>query len=208
MKPPTYRIDLDASLPPDEKADLFLFFEEQFARIDGEPPANQSLTKEELQTLLQSSACFTITCRRDERDLVGAMVITTDLGDVAWANTEFFAKTYSLGPEPIPMFFVASLAVDPDAPRQVLNGLIDRLTDIVADASGVAVADLRDEECEYSLARHIATRVAMRYQSDWRALGSQTYHAFRPGRPIEPISWASARRRLTDDPIGPPAVKG
>jgi hypothetical protein len=206
MESPLYRIEVFRDLAPDERSALHRFLIQQFDRVKTEHPANQAMTAKEFDSVLDSPSTFAILCHDSAGTIAGATVVTSDLSAVAWVSPAFFEQRYPSSAD-TPVFFITSLAVARSVPRQVLNALIDRLTDIVANAGGVAIADLADEDRDHTLARHIAGRVAVRYQSDWRAIGSQTYHAFRPGKRVHPISWSEAHRLLDGRPIGPGAVR-
>lgn len=209
MPTPHFRIDVlrDFSRADHKMLDDFLV--EQFDRIEGEHPATQVTTDSESKRILASPETFAVVCRNEKNELVGATIVTTDLSAVNWVSERFFRSRFNLDTggysqqgDGTPLFFITSMAVVQTAPSQVLNGMIDRLTDIVADADGVAVADLADRGRSHSLAKHIAGRVATRYESDWQALGTQTYHAFRPGKPVKKIPWSEARRLVAEGPSG------
>lgn len=207
MQSPLYRIEVFQELAPGHRSEVFRFLTEQFERIRGDHPANQAMTEAEFDAVFDSPSTFAILCHDHTRTIAGATIVTSDLANVNWVSPDFFRDQFADDEEEPTLFFITSLAVARSAPSQVLNGMIDRLTDIVAEAGGVAIADLADQDRDYSLARHIAGRVATRYQSDWRALGSQTYHAFRPGKPAPQISWSAAHRLVANRPIGPGSVR-
>ena len=207
MDSPSYRIDVLHDVPKPVQDDVYRFLNDQFDRRRGDHPADQRLHENQYQSVLQAPSTFLILCRDQHENLTGAMLITSDVESVDWASESFFDNSYASQDQSAPIFFVASLGVALSAPPQVLNGMIDRLTDIVADADGVAVADLADQDRNYSLARHIAGRVAMRYESDWQSLGSQTYHAFRPGERLKPITPSAAKRLISNSPVGPGVLR-
>ncbi len=209
MESAVYRIEVFERLGESRRTQIYDFLCDQFDRIKGEHPADQLLTPEQYDGVLSNDAAFVIVCLDHEDEMVGATLVTNDVDAVEWASGSYFEAIYA-GDEPdetTPIFFIAALAVSKSAPPQVLNAMIDRLTDIVADADGVAIADLADKDRNYSLAKHIAARVAMRYESDWQSLGSQTYHAFRPGRKLNPITPAAAKRLIRGSPDGPGVLR-
>ena len=203
-----YQIVVLYDVPEPRRTDVYNFLNDQFDRIKGDHPADQMIYPEQYDSVLASESTFMILCVDQDDSLAGATLITSDISSVDWASRTFFDNSYSDDPDDsTPVFFVAALAVARTAPTQVLNGMIDRLTDIVADADGVAVADLADQDRNYTLARHIAGRVAMRYQSDWQSLGSQTYHAFRPGQRLKQITPSAAKRLISNSPVGPGVLR-
>ena len=203
-----YRIVVLYDVPEPRRSEAYNFLNDQFDRIKGNHPADQLLNPEQYDSVLAAESTFMILCVDQNDSLAGATLITSDVNSVDWASGTFFDRSYANNADDsTPIFFVAALAVAQTAPPQVLNGMIDRLTDIVADADGVAVADLADQDRNYSLARHIAARVAMRYESDWQSLGSQTYHAFRPGERLKQITPSAAKRLISNSPVGPGVLR-
>ncbi len=205
MESPTYRIDVFDDLAEPPRSQIYDFLSDQFERIKGDHPADQLLTPDQYDEVLESAETFVIICRDQDDAMAGATLVTRDVNAIEWASGSYFESIYSAAKadDPTPVFFIAALAVKTNAPPQILNAMIDRLTDIVADAEGVAIADLADQDRNYTLAKHIAGRVAMRYESDWQSLGSQTYHAFRPGRRLSPITPSAAKRLIRRSPDGP-----